>query len=51
MPAGSLVALLGLGFTGILALRMNVRELGVLAATLLLGGLHWGWMRRRGARG
>jgi hypothetical protein len=47
VPSGSLVALLGLLFTGILALRMNGRELLVLLVTLLLGGLHWEWMRRR----
>jgi len=52
VPAGPAVAVLGLLFTAILALRMNGRELAVLTATLLLGGLHWQWMRRRadGAR-
>ena len=45
VPAGTLVAVLGLGFTAVLALRMSGRELLVLAATLLAGLLHW-WLRR-----
>lgn len=49
VPAGPLVALLGLLFTAVLALRMNGRELGVLLATLAIGFLHWEWMRRRTA--
>lgn len=47
VPYGPAVAVLGLLFTAILALRMNGRELAVLTGTLLLGGLHWQWMRRR----
>ena len=50
VPAGRLVALLGLLFTAILALRMNGRELLVLTVTLVLGWLHWEWMRRRERR-
>ena len=46
IPAGTPVALLGLGFTAVLALRMNGRELLVLAATLLAGLAHWSRMRR-----
>ncbi len=48
VAAGPLVAVLGLLFTAILALRMNGRELGVLLVTMLLGAVHWKWMRRRG---
>jgi APA family basic amino acid/polyamine antiporter len=47
MPAGTVIAWLGLGFTAVLALRMNGRELIVLAATLLAGLAHWSRMRRR----
>ena len=47
IPAGPLVAGLGLGFTAVLALRMNARELLVLAATLLAGLVHWTWVRAR----
>jgi basic amino acid/polyamine antiporter, APA family len=50
IPAGTPVAVLGLGFTAVLALRMNGRELLVLAATLLAGLAHWSRMRR-GASG
>lgn len=46
VPAGSFVALSGLAFTAILALRMTGRELVVLAATMLLGLLHWHWTRQ-----
>jgi basic amino acid/polyamine antiporter, APA family len=46
VPAGTLVAALGLGFTAILALRMTGRELVVLVVTLALGLLHWWWARR-----
>ena len=46
IPAGTTVAALGLGFTAVLALRMNLRELLVLSATLMAGLLHWSRMRR-----
>jgi amino acid transporter len=45
VPAGHLVAAVGLGFSAVLALRMNQRELMVLAGTLAAGSLHWIWMR------
>jgi amino acid transporter len=45
IPAGPPVAALGLAFSVVLALRMNQRELAVLAGTLLAGLLHWRWMR------
>jgi APA family basic amino acid/polyamine antiporter len=48
VPAGTLVAVLGLGFSAALALRMNQREIGVLGVTLLLGLLHWALMRKKG---
>lgn len=47
VPAGRLVAALGLGFTAILALRMSGRELVVLVVTMTLGLLHWWWARRQ----
>jgi amino acid transporter len=46
VPAGPAVAGLGLAFTAVLALRMNGRELLVLAATVLAGLAHWSRMRR-----
>jgi APA family basic amino acid/polyamine antiporter len=49
VPAGTLVAFLGLGFSTALALRMNQREIGVLGVTLLLGLLHWVLMRKKKA--
>jgi amino acid transporter len=45
IPGGSAVALLGLGFTAVLALRMNLRELALLTVTMALGLAHWWWMR------
>lgn len=47
VPAGSVVAFLGLAFSAALALRMNQREILVLGATMALGLLHWAWMARR----
>jgi amino acid transporter len=47
VPAGPAVAALGLAFSAVLALRMNLREVAVLAGTLLAGLLHWMWMRGR----
>jgi amino acid transporter len=47
VPAGSVVALLGLLFSAVLALRMNERELGVLVVTLLMGGAHWVWIKKK----
>ena len=46
VPGGSLVAVLGLGFSAVLALRMNQRELSVLVVTLLIGVAHWRWMKK-----
>jgi amino acid transporter len=48
IPAGTLVAILGLAFSAGLALRMTGRELIVLGGTLALGLLHWLWMTQRG---
>ena len=48
VPAGAAVAVLGLVFSAVLALRMSQRELVVLAGTLAAGVLHWIWMERRG---
>jgi APA family basic amino acid/polyamine antiporter len=47
VPAGTLLATLGLAFSATLALRMNVREIVVLGGTLVLGLLHWAWIRKR----
>jgi amino acid transporter len=47
VPAGGLVAALGLGFSAVLALRMRQLELVVLGGTLVCGLVHWIWMRRR----
>jgi basic amino acid/polyamine antiporter, APA family len=45
VPGGTAVALLGLAFTAVLALRMNLRELLLLAVTLACGLVHWWRMR------
>ena len=47
VPAGAVVAGLGLAFSAVLALRMSRSELAVLAVTLVAGLLHWIWMRTR----
>lgn len=47
VPAGPLVALLGIAFSAALALRMTWRETVVLGGTLALGLLHWSVVRRR----
>jgi amino acid transporter len=47
VPAGTVVAALGLVFSAVLALSMKPLELLVLAGTLACGLAHWGWMRRR----
>lgn len=44
-PSGRMVAMLGLAFSAVLVLRINQREVSVLAGTLLAGLLHWVWMR------
>jgi APA family basic amino acid/polyamine antiporter len=41
VPLGETVAVLGLAFSAVLILRMNQRELAVLAATLIVGLVHW----------
>ena len=50
VPAGPAVAVLGLAFSAVLALRMSRREVAVLAGTLLAGAVHWLWMRGRRGR-
>ena len=47
VPAGLIVAVLGLAFSAVLTLRIIQREVLVLAGTLLAGLAHWGWMRSR----
>jgi hypothetical protein len=47
VPAGTLVAVLGLAFSAVLALRMKRLELVVLAGTLACGLVHWVWMTKR----
>jgi amino acid transporter len=46
LPAGRLIALLGILFSLALATRMARQELMVLAGTALLGWLNWLWVRR-----
>jgi basic amino acid/polyamine antiporter, APA family len=48
VPAGPLVAALGLAFSAVLALRMKRLELVVLSGTLACGLAHWAWMTARG---
>ena len=48
VPAGEVIAVLGLIFSAVLALRMSQRELAVLAGTLAAGVVHWRWMEGRG---
>ncbi len=48
VPAGEVIAVLGLVFSAVLALRMSQRELAVLAGTLAAGVGHWKWMERQG---
>jgi amino acid transporter len=47
VPAGTLVAALGLAFSAVLALRMKRLEIVVLMGTMACGLVHWIWMRRR----
>ena len=47
VPAGPVVAGLGLAFSAVLTLRMKPLELAVLAGTLVCGLAHWMWMRAR----
>ena len=45
VPAGTAVAVLGLLFTAVLALRMTGREAMLLTLTLAAGALHWSRVR------
>ncbi len=47
VPGGEVVALLGVAFAAVLALRMSARELAVLGVTLAVGVAHWGLVRGR----
>ncbi|HJR49609.1 MAG TPA: APC family permease, partial [Gemmatimonadales bacterium] len=47
VPAGTVVAALGLAFSAVLTLRMKRLELVVLAGTIACGLVHWIWMRQR----
>ena len=47
VSGGPAVAALGLAFSAVLALRMSQREVAVLGGTLMVGFLHWIWMRGR----
>ena len=51
VPGGTVVALLGIAFSLALTVRMSWREVGVLAATLAVGGIHWYLMKGSGERG
>jgi len=46
-PAGTVLALLGIGFCVVLLLRMGRAELIILGVTMALGGATWLWARRR----
>lgn len=45
LPAGSLLALLGLGFSLVLATRMTMREVTILAVVAAIAALNW-WVAR-----
>jgi amino acid transporter len=45
LPGGVAIAVLGLAFTAVLVLRMNLRELALLSGTLACGLIHWWRMR------
>jgi amino acid transporter len=47
VPAGTVVAALGLGFSAVLTLMMKRLELVVLTGTIACGLVHWMWMRGR----
>jgi APA family basic amino acid/polyamine antiporter len=47
LPGGAVIAVLGLVFSAVLALRMKRLELVVLAGTLGCGLVHWLWMGER----
>ena len=49
-PFGETVAALGLAFSAVLILRMNQRELAVLAGTVIVGLVHWRVGRERRGR-
>ncbi|MCI0404033.1 MAG: amino acid permease [Acidobacteria bacterium] len=46
-PAGTLLALLGIGFSLVLLAQMGLGELVILAVTVALAALTWLWARRR----
>jgi APA family basic amino acid/polyamine antiporter len=48
LPAGLVIAALGLGVSLLLASRIGARELVLTAATLGLGVLNWRWVVRAG---
>jgi amino acid transporter len=47
LPLGGVWAVLGAGFSLVLSTRMSAQELRVLALTLILGLVHWWWVRRK----
>jgi amino acid transporter len=46
LPAGKVFAALGVGFTALLATRMGLVELAILAGTAVIAGINWLWTRR-----
>ena len=50
VPAGRLVALLGLGFAAVLVLQMGLPEFVAIAATMGVALVNWWWVTRRGER-
>jgi len=49
-PAGTLLAILGIGFSLVLVAQMGLPELIILAVTMALATLTWLWARRRPSR-
>ncbi len=48
VPGGTVVALIGIAFSLALTVRMSWHEVGVLAVTLAVGGIHWYLVRGAG---
>jgi amino acid transporter len=50
LPAGKIFAALGVAFTALLATRMGLVELAILAGTAAIAGINWWWTRRPAAQ-
>jgi amino acid transporter len=49
LPAGRVLAVLGIAFSLVLVSRMGRNELLIVLATAIVAFLNWGWVRRGGA--